>query len=103
MNIFLRFLITVTMICALAVFISSCNNSDNIEKADAISPTLIENITAGMSYQEVTDVLGTTGTDVGSGAIIFEYQLSDGRVAYIWFQSNGGAIEDMLVSSIEVK
>lgn len=56
---------------------------------DTVDPTLIEQITEGMTYKEVTEILGTTGTQVGSGAIIFEYHLSDGKTARIWLQTDG--------------
>jgi hypothetical protein len=61
----------------------------SIAKSDPIAPELMEQISEGMTYKEVTEILGTTGTDVGYGAIIFEYHLSNGKTARIWLQKDG--------------
>lgn len=72
---------------------------------DTVDPTLIEQITEGMTYNEVTEILGTSGTDVSSDAILFEYYLTDGRAAQIEFQklNETDDLNDFTVKSITVE
>ena len=72
---------------------------------DTVDPTLIEQITEGMTYKEVTEILGTSGTDVSSDAILFEYYLTDGRAAQIEFQklNETDDLNDFTVKSITVE
>lgn len=53
-----------------------------------VAPEKIEQVSAGMTYEEVTGVLSVLGRDIGSGAVIYEYHLSDGRVAHVHFQKD---------------
>ena len=41
----------------------------------------------GMTYGEVKQIMGSEGTDVGSGAIIFQWKLDDGKVLNVWLGS----------------
>ena len=94
MNAFSRSIIISIFIFILSISFISCDNvyeSDLETSAETylVDIKLAEQITEGMTYKEVTEILGTTGTDVGYGAIIFEYHLSDGKTARIWLQTDG--------------
>ena len=61
-----------------------------------------------MTYREVTEILGATGTDIGSGAVLFEYKLSNGKIAHVWFVDYSDANEPSgldyhVVDAIKVK
>ena len=42
----------------------------------------------GMTYGEVKAIMGSEGTEIGSGAIIFQWELDDGRIFRVWLNAN---------------
>ena len=94
MNKFSRSITISILIFLVSVSLISCNSAyasdlDLSTETSLVDSKLMGQITEGMTYKEVTEILGTTGTDVGYGAIIFEYHLSDGKTARIWLQKDG--------------
>lgn len=94
MNKFSRSITISILIFLVSVSLISCNSAyasdlDLSTETSLVDSKLMGQITEGMTYKEVTEILGTTGTDVGYGAIIFEYHLSDGKTARIWLQTDG--------------
>ena len=76
----------------------------SIEKKDPIDPTLTEQISEGMTYREVKELLGHMGVDVGSDDIVFEYRLTDGKVAHIYFKANGASeLSDFVVEKVTIE
>ncbi len=51
----------------------SCNNSKPTLSASDIA----EQIEVGMTYKEVRNIIGSDGTDVGSGTMIMEWRFPD--------------------------
>lgn len=68
----------------------------------------VEDIKEGTKYSEIVEILGTNGENVGSGAIIYEWQISDEEYLYVWFNSttaSGGENfpADLIASSVEIR
>ncbi|MBR3714590.1 MAG: hypothetical protein IKM18_01645 [Clostridia bacterium] len=72
------------------------------------SALTVSDIKEGMKYSEIVEILGTNGENVGSGAIIYEWQISDEEYLYVWFNSttaSGGENfpADLIASSVEIR
>lgn len=66
-------------------------HSDEIEIDNSVERSKIAQLKEGMSYDEVTEILGAKGTGVGSGFLIYGYPLTDGKTLYIYYNyTNGG-------------
>lgn len=46
----------------------------------------------GMTYSEIHEILRNPGEDIGYGAILYEWELDNGDVLHVWFQSSGNLI-----------
>ena len=136
MKVFFRFVIISAVLLHLLLLLGSCNYvpddslgsnsskpletvtepvetvtedaSETASSSDLVDPKLIDQISKGMTYREVTEILGATGTDIGSGAVLFEYKLSNGKVAHIWFVNyidvnEPSGLDDYVVDTIKVK
>ena len=81
---------------------SESANQTEIEENNSI---IIDNIDfVGMTYHEIVRILGSDYEDVGSGAIILQWQLDDGRKLSAWMVKNGGSsLEDCIVQSFEIE
>ena len=78
---------------------------DNLANKEQLTA---EDIKEGMKYSEIVEILGTNGKDVGSGAIIYEWQLSDDEYLYVWFASVTASDSkdppyDLIASSVEIR
>lgn len=58
-----------------------------------------EKVTAGMTLAQVQDLLGEDCMDVGSGAIIYEWELTNGQFALVHFSRHPGS-DELFVTSI---
>lgn len=76
-----------------------------IPKSDPIAPELMEQISEGMTYKEVKEIIGALQKDISTENIIFEYYLSDGRTAQIEFQklNENDDLNDFTVMSITIE
>ena len=76
-----------------------------IPKSDPVSPELMEQISEGMTYKEVKEIIGALRKDVSSENIVFEYYLTDGRAAQIEFQklNETDDLNDYTVKSITIE
>ena len=76
-----------------------------IPKSDPIAPELMEQISEGMTYKEVKEIIGALRKDISTENIIFEYYLSDGRAAQIEFQklNETDDLNDFTVKSITIE
>ena len=76
-----------------------------IPKSDPIAPELMEQISEGMTYKEVKEIIGALRKDISSENIVFEYYLSDGRAAQIEFQklNETDDLNDFTVKSITIE
>ena len=95
-------IILIAVIC-VALLAAGCSSSDadreNSDKAldlnnmetwfddtaAKLSDDSIAYIRVGMSFEEVVDAIGKPKSDVGSGAFVFEWQLSSGSVLDVTF------------------
>jgi len=50
-----------------------------------VAATIEEQIKPGQTYSEVREIIGFDGTDVGYGAILYEWKTEDGGNLLIWF------------------
>ncbi len=67
---------------------ASLYSADNAtDEMKYISSESLNQIRKGMTYDEVTEILGTIGEQVGSGYTIYKYVLTDGRIVKIIFYS----------------
>ena len=96
------------------------NNSENPDEVNyyniinRIDPPVSTDITAdnankikpGMKYSEIIDILGVPGTDVGSGAILYEGQISEEEDLYVWFDGSTSIDEiipdDLVSTAVEI-
>lgn len=76
-----------------------------IPKSDPIAPELIEQISEGMTYKEVKEIISALRKDISTENIVFEYYLSDGRAAQIEFQkfNENDDLNDFTVKSITIE
>ena len=58
------------------------------KEAEYISLKSLNQICKGMTYDEVTEILGTTGEMAESGYTIYRYVLTDGRIVNIKYRTN---------------
>ena len=66
-----------------------------------IAVEALEQIQVGMTYDQVTRILGVHGRDIGSGAIIFEYNLITGETVNIYFHRDNVNDETLYVYAID--
>lgn len=57
-----------------------------------IDSEIARQIKKGMTYSEIHEILRNPGEDIGSGAILYEWELDNGDVLHVWFQSSGNLI-----------
>ena len=106
-------------ILVFALFLSSCsfnkpsnlqeNESDGnpLESTDsdegAASNDIIK-IQTGMKYSEIADILGSEGTDVGYGDVIYRWNLANGEYVDVHFTatetSENKNLNDLVASKI---
>ena len=60
-----------------------------------------EDIKEGMKLSEIVEILGK-GTDVGSGAIIYEWKINGEQYLYVWFTHVTDS-PDLIASSVEIR
>ena len=61
--------------------------NQNLPKQPVDSETARQ-IKKGMTYSEIHEILRNPGEDIGSGAILYEWELDNGDVLHVWFQSS---------------
>lgn len=66
------------------VFMISNQNSHS----DRVSERTLKRIQPGMSIDEVFSIIGFEGEDIGSGAIIYRYQMKNGKYVYLLCRNN---------------
>ena len=76
-------------------------NTVEYDEQSVIDAALVDHISVGMTYEQVTDVLGSNGESAGNGFIIYEYNLSNGQKLYINYVVNDN--DQMVVRSIIVE
>ena len=84
-------------------YYTSSRNTENIvpiNRATAITADSLQQIKIGMTYEQVTEILGGPGRDIGSGAIIFEYDLETGSTVQIYFGRNNINDNTLYVTAI---
>lgn len=70
----------------------STDSKSNVNDLD----DLAKQVSAGMTYDEVCSLLGSEGVDIGYGAILYEWDLGNGKKLLAWF-SNPKGIEDAVL------
>ena len=53
-----------------------------------VDSEIARQIKKGMTYSEIHEILRNPGEDIGSGAILYEWELDNGDVLHVWFQSS---------------
>ena len=56
-----------------------------VQVDELVDPEVASTISVGMTFGEVAELLNARGVSVGSGFIIYEYLLTDGRKLNIWY------------------
>ena len=106
----------IILVISSIILISGCQSADerpqlsestSINQSESIVNTdfEIDNIDfIGMTYGEVKEIMGSDGEDVGSGAIIFQWELEDGRVLLVWLSGKtSDSIEDLVVTGFKLQ
>lgn len=77
----------------------------SLTQTNPVAPELMEQISEGMTYKEVKEIIGALQKDISSENIVFEYYLSDGRTAQIEFQklNETDDLNDYTVMSITIE
>lgn len=52
----------------------------------------------GMRYADVMRVMGSKGEDIGSGVVIYEWQMPDGKVLHVWFDTKNWILDEYTVT-----
>lgn len=66
-----------------------------------VNSELVQQITVGMTFEEVKTILGSTGADVGSGFIVYQYELTNNQTAYINYILNDSS--ELVVCNVVIK
>ena len=86
--------LALALLCIMCV---SCNDTASVSS---------ENVTALLesdcSYQDVVDLLGPAPRDVGSGAIIYEWDLEDDTFLRVWVSVNGDTENERTIDHYEI-
>ncbi len=64
------------------------SETSSTESNKPVSAALVDQIVLGKTYEQVCDILGSEGTDVGSGAILYQWPLDNGKYLHIHFNSH---------------
>ena len=75
------------LVCFLAAFIFY--NKPTVKDA--------EKIEIGMTYEQVVDALGDDGKDIGSGMMIYKFELIGFKEALIWFDTESRTVTNICV------
>ncbi len=65
----------------------------------------VSKVTQGMTYTEVVKLLGDKGTDIGSGMIIYEWEIDEDEKVLVWFikETSEDGKEELIVSEVEFR
>ena len=74
---------------AIAELMDPTNN--NLPK-QPVDSEIARQIKKGMTYSEIHEILRNPGEDIGSGAILYEWELDNGDALHVWFQSSSNLI-----------
>ena len=85
----LCFLLCLSLVLIFAL--SACANRIKAKSSE---------IQVGMTYEEIVEILGEEGTDVGSGFTIYEWDCGNGEALHIWF--NVATDDSLIAESIEI-
>lgn len=66
-----------------------------------VNSELVRQITVGMTFEEVKTILGSAGADVGSGFIVYQYELTNNQTAYINYILNDSS--ELVVCNVVIK
>ena len=79
---FLAFVFIVVMIAGCAA-----EKEETTEEtiSQTMPETIEEQIKPGQTYSEVCEIIGFDGTDVGYGAILYEWKIEGGDSLLVWF------------------
>ena len=81
----------------MVVVITSCTHKDSAyDKAK-------NQIKEGMTYTEVCSIMGNSGTDIGSGAIIYEWKLEKDKRLLVWFSYSADLSGEMTVTEYRIE
>ena len=68
---------------------------------------LVSQVQEGQTYAEVCEIFGDEGVDVGSGAILFEWDFGKEGKVLVWFtaplESDCKTPDDLIVSSVRTE
>ena len=75
------------LVCFFAVF--AFYNKPTVKDAGKIE--------IGMTYEQVIDILGDDGEDIGSGMMIYKFDLIGFKEALIWFDAESRTVTNICV------
>ena len=89
------------IICVSIVLLVGCSSSighsnDTVKKDEENLPNnesilsmeeRAKLVRQGMTYAEVRDIMGNDGKDIGSGAILYQWDLTETQCLYVWMKS----------------
>ena len=75
------------LVCFFAVFVFY--NKPTVKDAGKIE--------IGMTYEQVIDILGDDGEDIGSGMMIYKFDLIGFKEALIWFDAESRPVTNICV------
>ena len=83
------------------------------DTSDPIFEITLENankVKSGMKYSEIVEILGSHGKEVGSGAIIYEWQIHDAedkQYLHVWFLgssfADGGIPSNLVADKVMIE
>lgn len=84
-----------TILCILLACILLASCSSKLDRAKQVKE--------GMTYDEVKELMGEDGVDIGSGMVIYRWDLEDGQILVVWMSIDYSEDDVTLyVSSCEI-
>ena len=57
----------------------------------------------GMRYADVKRIMGSKGEDIGSGVVIYEWPMPDGKVLHVWFDTSNWILDEYKATKYRIE
>ena len=106
-------MIGILAVCLCSSVLIACKKENSSETtSDVTNATIVkkgslksraEQVTIGMTYKEVCELLGSEGKNVGSGMPIYCWKISLKQNLYVWLRdADTGSFDDWTVIKCEI-
>ena len=57
----------------------------------------------GMKYPVIKEIMGSKGEDIGSGVAIYEWQMPDGKLLHVWFDTSNWILDEYKATKYRIE